>query len=224
MTGIDAFERYQHERRVDLGAPSAAARPRRGRRSETLRGIRGGAPPHAGGRPCAATRLRTDVLEMRLRMRKELSRSQTRAIRHQARRGRHRRHRVSWCSTGYWRRPAPIRSYLPTRTIFASSRVWRRWACSTAQRRNWLKRGLHRLSHRAASFVAGGGWRASRGGGAARRHAPAHCAASGARPLNQNRKARLSCASRWAPAKSRTSNGVRQSSMMVQDDSQASAD
>ena len=31
-------------------------------------------------RPCAATRLRNDVLDMRLRMRKELSRSRTQAI------------------------------------------------------------------------------------------------------------------------------------------------
>ncbi len=75
MTGIDAFERYQlsdawtWEHQALLRARAVAGD------AKLLRRLRGRAPPHADRQAVRRETLRNDVLEMRLRMRKELSRS-----------------------------------------------------------------------------------------------------------------------------------------------------
>ena len=103
MTGIEAFERYQHqdawtwEHQALLRARGVAgdrvlcARFEAVRRRVLVQDVR-------------RDTLREEVREMRARMRRELSRAGERHVRYQAGRRRHRRHRVPRCSIGCWPR------------------------------------------------------------------------------------------------------------------------
>ena len=101
VSSIDAFRAYQREQGVDVGAPGADARAlrRRRRRASARRSSR------SASRSCAcraiAAKLADDVVAMRERMQAGHP-NRTRAVRPEARSGRHGRHRVrrrsTWCS------------------------------------------------------------------------------------------------------------------------------
>ena len=180
MTGIDAFERYQHQRRLDLGTSGAAARARgRGRCRTLCRRFE-----EARRRVlCNAVRrdtLREDVMEMRCgcaascrsRTPGSSTSSRTRAVSPTSN---------SWCSI--WvlaaaREHPDLVTYSDNiRQLEGLARVGRARCRDGAVAQG----SLYRLSYRAASPIAGGR-PACGGGGPARTDAGASSRRSGAEP------------------------------------------
>ena len=161
MTGIDAFERYQHhdawtwEHQALLRARAVAGDAGLVRRFEAAR----------RRVLCTAVRrdtLRTDVTEMRSRMRRELSRGGAGTVRHQAGCGRHRRHRVPGAVLGAGGGGRASGARRRTRTTSASSRGLRACAGSCETDDGAVAQGsLHRLSYACCTtcrWKAGSGW------------------------------------------------------------------
>ena len=133
MTGIDAFERYQHEdawtweHQALLRARAVAGDPGLCRRFEQarLRVLQGAVHRDT---------LRTDVADMRTRMRRELSRAGPGQFDIKQDAG---GMADSWCNIGCWLRPMRTRNCCGIRTTSGSSRGWRRsvsWVARSRRR------------------------------------------------------------------------------------------